>query len=191
MRKLLLFTLLMALFTMTAVAQESPIDKGSMIVGGTIGFQMLSGDAYDVDDESYTAISVMPEFGYFVSPGLVVGGELLYSSESQGDYIDNSTFGIGPMIGYYFNTNKESTEIKGALYPYIKGFFIYQSLSMGDFDITTMSFGGKAGINYMLTDAVALDAGIRVLSDSWEPDGGDSVSGMNIMFSGGIQAFIF
>jgi len=150
MRKLLLFTLLAAMLAVTAAAADGPIDKGSMIIGGTAGFQMLSGDLYENSaGDGQTSLIFMPAFGYFMSPGFLIGGELMFESDSQGDF-SGSIFGIGPMVGC-----------------------------------------GGAGINYMLSNAVAIDFGLQVLSISEEPDGGDSISGMTITVGAGIQAFVF
>ncbi|MEW5925134.1 MAG: outer membrane beta-barrel protein [Candidatus Zixiibacteriota bacterium] len=191
MRKTYVLIVFAMLFAVTAMAQDTPISPGSMMVGGSAYFQSLSGDLYENEaGDSYTEIMVAPNFGYFVAPGLVIGGELAFSSMKQGDY-DASAIGIGPMIGFYFNVNSARTEVKGSIYPYIKGQFIFLSASFNDSDATQLSLGGGAGINYMISDAVAIDLGLQIFSDSYEPDGGDSISGMNMMFGAGIQAFVF
>jgi len=57
-----------------------------------------------------------------------------------------------------------------------------------------MAFGGAAGINYMFSDAVALDVGIKFMSESHkmtEPTETDNVTGTNIWFGAGFTYFIF
>jgi len=175
MRKLLLYSLLAAMLTFTARAQESPVDKGSMMVGGTIFIDNRSGDMYG---DSETLIYIMPSFGYFMSPGFMVGADLLLANDG-----DDTDYGIGPSVRYYFNAKRERAEINGAMYPYIRAFMLYET--DGDDDFT--SFGGGAGINYMLSRGVSVDFGIRYSSDS----GGDSGTGSTLGVGAGIQAFVF
>ncbi len=192
MKKLFLLSI-MFVFAATAFAAESPIDKGSMIVGGTLMYASLGDDLYESDDESMTLITVTPSVGYFVSPGLLIGADFTFSSISAGDDgIDYSAFAIGPCVGYYFNMDPTRVEAKGAMYPYIKGFFLYGSVSEDDEDATMTSFGGRGGIIMMLSNAVALDMGIQYNKDSFEPDGADeSISGSRLQIGGGITAFLW
>ncbi|PKK84537.1 MAG: hypothetical protein CVT49_02895 [candidate division Zixibacteria bacterium HGW-Zixibacteria-1] len=191
MKRLFVLGLMAALFAVTAAAQETPIDKGSMILGGTVTFQSYSGDLYNNQNgDGEKIFAFMPSFGYFIAPGVVIGADLIYHSDSQGDW-SGSIFGIGPMVGYYFNTNKERTEIKGSMYPYVKGTFQYLK-SGGDYvDETNTAFGGSVGINYMLSNAVAVDFGINVMSATEDLEGYDSLSGTVITIGAGMQAFIF
>ena len=174
-----------------AMAADSPFSKGSMILGGTVSFASASGDAYENSNgDGPTMFSISPEIGYFVSPGFAVGGMLNVISWSQGDD-DASSFGIGPFVGYYFGADK--MEIKGAVFPFLKAFFILDSeKENGDKVASITSFGGMAGIDYMLSTAVALQAGVQFSSDSYKPEGSDeSVSGTTMTIGAGIEAFVF
>ena len=107
------------------------------------------------------------------------------------------------MVGYYFNMDAARTEVKGAIYPFIKAFFMYNSFKTDygtdDWTEKVMSFGGEGGIVYMLSNAVAVDLGIMFRNDSWKdddkniPEGetNDSVSGTVIQFGVGFTAFMW
>jgi len=172
------------------MAAETPIDKGSMIVGGTAYFMTQSGDLWEVGDEATTTIGLMPSIGYFVAPSIMIGGEVQFISLSIGGS-DLTTFAVGPMVGYYFNLDQTRTEVKGAIHPYIKAFFSYGQISNGS-SIDQMSFGGQGGAVFMLSNAIGLDAGVRFQSDSWKPEGADeSTTGTTIWVGAGITAFLW
>ncbi len=196
--KLKRFVLLVTiqLLALSASAQKSPIDEGSMIVEGSAYFATQSGKAYqDAEGNGISTISVSPQLGYFVSPSLMIGGHLDYSSTSQGD-LSGSGFGFGPTIGYFFYLDRGKTEIKGSIYPYIVGMFAYASsrteVGHTTYKSNSTSFGAKSGIMCMLSEAVALDLGLKFVSSSQEPiGGGESVSGTTFMISTGVTAFLW
>jgi len=184
------------LFAGAIMAAETPIDKGSMIVDGSVYFISQGGDAYkDTADNSVAVIGIMPSVGYFVAPSIMVGGSIFFESWSQGDYKE-TMFGVGPMVGYYFNLDATRTEVKGAIYPYVKGFFLYGQEKYddgtNDFTIDVMVFGGQGGGIFMLSDAVGLNASVKFQSESYKPDGADeSISGTTIEVGAGITAFLW
>ncbi len=178
------------------MAAETPVDKGSMILGGTAYFTGQSGDWYEnADGDGVTTIGFVPSVGYFVAPSIMIGGEIQFINLSQGDY-KMTTFGIGPTVGYYFNLDATRTEAKGAIYPYIKGFFIYgqQKYDDGTDDYTTdlMAFGAQGGGGFMLANAIGLGASVKFQSDSYKPEGADeSISGTTLQVGVGITAFLW
>ncbi len=180
----------------TAMAAETPIDKGSMILNGSVYFMSQSGDAYkDTADNSVAVIGIMPSVGYFVAPSIMVGGEILFWNQSWGD-CKWTDFGVGPMVGYYFNLDATRTEVKGAIYPYVKGFFWYgqEKYDDGTDETTTdvMAFGGEGGGVFMLSNAVGLNASVQFWSESYKPDGADeSISGTTLQVGAGITAFLW
>ena len=134
MRKLILYGMFAGLLAVAATAQESPVDKGSMMIGGVVFIDNFSGDMYGND--AMTIIEILPSLGYFISPGLLIGADFTFTSMSQGG--DSDTFyGIGPMVRYYFGAKKDRSEIKGAMFPYLRAFMIY----VDDGDDNFTSFG--------------------------------------------------
>jgi len=192
MRKVLLTVLLVAAFG-TVFAAENPVDKGSMLLSGQVYFQTQSGDLYEnMDGDAITTMAFQPEVGYFVAPNIMVGASLEYFDQSQGD-AGVTRFGIGPMVGYFFDMTKD--EVQGSIYPYIIGFFRYSSVDVEGLDDsqTWTMFGGKGGIHWMLSDAVSLNAGVQVSTDSYDSgaEGAESISGITMWVGAGISAFVY
>ncbi len=173
-------------------AADSPVDKGSVMLGGSVYFMTQSGDLWENGDgDGLTTIAFDPGVGFFVAPGIFLGADVIFESQSQGDY-DQSVLGLAPAIGYYFNLDPSRAEAKGAAYPYIKAFFSYQKYTFGDDEDSMTGFGGMGGINLMLSNAVAVDIGVKFESDSFDPDWSpESLSGTSLMFGFGISAFIY
>lgn len=188
-----------------AMAADSPVDKGSLYLNGMAFFQSQSGDLYEngdgdalvsygVGDASLgflQSFEVSPTVGYFVSPGVFLGAQAAFVGYSQGDN-DLTGFALGPTIGYFFDTDPARTEIKGAVYPYIRGFFTWGQLSEDSYDLTILQYGGRGGLLYMLSSAVAADANVRFQGDSWKPEGAsESTTGTTLAIGVGITAFIY
>ncbi len=191
MKGTLLTVATILVFGLGAMAADSPIDKGSVMLGGMVYFMTASGDLYkNANDDTPSWISINPEFAYFVAPSICIGAELDYTKYSIGD-AGSTNLGIGPSVGYYFNMNP--TEVKGAIYPYVKGFFHYNSFEVeGATDKTkTTSFGGRGGINLMISEAVAVDFGIVFASESEKVGDGDAEKGTVLWFGAGIDCFIW
>jgi hypothetical protein len=81
-----------------ALAQGSPIAKGSWIISGTAS---ASSQHNEGSDQRVTIISLAPSGLYFVRPGLAIGGtvSLGYFDTPQAT---TKSFGIGPSARYYF-----------------------------------------------------------------------------------------
>lgn len=185
MKKTLIITLMLMLAG-TVAAQDFPTDKGSVILGGSMSFTSLGGDLYKVGDKNTTITILAPSVGYFISPNILIGGRISLVSISKGG-ASSSVTSFGPEVGYYFGST-DKADIKGSSYPYVKAMFLYTT----DGDDNWTSFGGRVGLDYMLSNAVALDAGVTFQSDSFSPDGASgSVSGTTLMVSIGVMAFIY
>jgi hypothetical protein len=136
-------------------AQNSPIDKGSKIVGG--GFSVVS-----TDRGHYKSMEMLinPSIGVFSRKGLLLGISLLFERYSEDNY-SSTTYGLGPDIRYYFDPNKSRGEIKGSYYPYLKISGIYsKTMPRNDYfgyeniDYKNFEWAGGGGIQLMFSDAV-------------------------------------
>ena len=185
MKKLVL-AVCVFLLAANVVGADNPTDKGSAIIGGSFTFTSYGGDAW----ASITNVSFYPTLSYFVAPNIVIGPEIGVNYMSSGGG-DNTEYGVGAHLGYYGQTNTSTLETKGSVYSYIKGFFVYYSLSNGD--IISPSFGGQVGFVYMLSGALGMDLGLRFTYDNLKPDisGAKSVSGTRIMAGLGITGFLW
>ncbi len=188
----------------TLFAANSPIDKGSLFLSGSAYFQSQSGDLFeDMDGDGITSFGIgsssvgltenfelSPTVGYFVSPGVFIGAQFGYLGYSRGDY-DFHIVGMGPTIGYYFKVNQAETEVKGSVYPYIRGFFNWANASNGA-STRILQYGAKGGMLYMLSSAVAVDGSVMFRGDSWKPEGAsESITGTTISIGAGFSAFIY
>ena len=203
MSRVLLTATIVLLTWGTVSAAGGPVAKGSFYVDGTIFFKFQSGDLWESGGDGLLsfgagtgslsidgAFEVSPAIGYFVAPGVFLGAQTSLLGASQGDN-DVTIIMFGPTIGYYADSNPSRTDPRGAVYPYLRGFFNYGQLSNGS-DLTFLQYGAKGGILYMLTGAVALDVGIRFQRDSWRRDDwSESVTGTTIDVGLGIAAFIY
>ena len=61
-------------------------DKGTTLISGSFSFSNQGGDLYKgASDDRRTTITITPGAVHFISPGVGLGGELSYTSESQGE----------------------------------------------------------------------------------------------------------
>jgi hypothetical protein len=204
MSRAFLMCALLLLFSGAILAATNPIDKGSLYLSGNVFFRSQSGDLWESNGDALitygggngqfdfvSGFEVSPTVGYFVAPRIFLGGQIAFTGYSQGDQ-DLTAVVVGPTVGYFFDIDPARTEVKGAVYPYIRGFFNWGHISDGDNDITILQYGGRGGILYMLTGAVGVDANVRFQGDSWKADGAnDSVTGTTLSVGVGITAFIY
>lgn len=105
-------TLLLSGVAMAQDATAGPVDAAPVNAFGGAGqisiqsdlqlsFQSTSFSAPDggEDPESRTTITLAPALDYFVADNISIGGQLGYTSTSQGD-ASSSAITIGPRVGY-------------------------------------------------------------------------------------------
>lgn len=166
-----------------AFAQSSPIDKGSRILDGGLSYTSVNSDFVD-----YSVFTIDPLLGIFVSPGFLIGGRVVYQHTSS-DFGDNSFWGLGPEIRYYFDTNRNRQEIRRTVYPFLRTGFLY----MKD-DDKNKEFDADLGVGlaYMLSDEVSAVLGFNFTRLNFKADGRDSwVSHSQINFSIGFSFFLY
>lgn len=168
------------LFVVLLVATSAfAFEKGTMNLGGTASLSMSKADS---DDETTTAISLRPQFGYFVADNVCIDGIIIFESESYDD--DSiSAFGIGVGGRYFLN------RIYGGLD------FQYQSMTMDispiDMNVTAMYIQPKLGVLLPLSSSVFADLGMRYqmgLGD-YGGDGSGANESSTMAFSVGLQYF--
>lgn len=169
------------------VAAEGPIDQGSILIGGGLGFDYTMGDLYEnVNGDAAMNINLTPEFGYFVMPSLMVGADLVVEFFSQGD-ASQTTWGIGPMVGYYL-------DLGGNTYPYGKLAFRYRMTTDDNYSVTSMEIPVSVGALFMVAKNVGIDVYLNYSFDTMDmekPVDMDSQSGSDIGINVGISAFIY
>jgi len=173
-KKVLLTIIVVLAMSTMATAGETPYDEGTIAIGG----QLSPGMGFDG-----ISLNVVPEISYFLSPNIAMGGSFMFESMSSDG--DNATiFGIGPIFGYYFNTDKNA--ITGSLYPFIKAKLAYLSLSSDGNSSTFLVIGFEGGMSYMLSEKIGLNFGAHLRTSDMDSDNNVTTIGV----SAGFSAFI-
>ena len=157
-----LITLLVTPASVAAQAQESPIQKGSIQIGGTAD---VSHTEPDGGGAALTIVEAFPRFGYFVVKGLALSANGRFrraSSEAQATVKDQSSteLGIGPGVSYYVATPV------ARLFPFVSARVLYNRTSTHaelvpsgtkiESRINTVVWLGSAGALFMLGKHVGL-----------------------------------
>ncbi|MCK4632549.1 MAG: hypothetical protein KAT79_04720 [candidate division Zixibacteria bacterium] len=207
MRYLVYTLAIVMLCALVANAAENPVDKGCFNLDGV--FSYSSHSMVDVEDaDDLTFMTLTSNIGYFIAPGIRIGSAVNYSQVKFGE-MKVTISGFGPSIAYYFNSDDSRLEAKGAIYPYVQGFYMFAGnikveADMSDIDpsldpeetkINVTSYGGRGGIVYMMSNSVGLDLSVSYARDEMEPDdppeGSEPTKFNTLMFGAGVSAFIF
>ena len=101
-----LFAVLVATVPAAIQCQQSPIQKGSIQIGGTASFT----HDHDIgNDFGWTSLKLAPRVGYFIARGLALSGNFRFQRiwyDDQETIKDQRalTWGIGPGLTYYVPT---------------------------------------------------------------------------------------
>ena len=101
----------------TLSAQDSPVERGSIQVGGTAAFTRSRDIGNDI---GWATLDLMPRVGYFVVKGLAVSANLRYRviwNDDQATVRDQrfTDWGVGPGLTYFFTTKSRR------VFPFISG----------------------------------------------------------------------
>jgi hypothetical protein len=156
------------------------IDKGVMLLAGSISFTSEGGDLRG--DERATTFTINPAVGYFVIPHLAIGVGFNYTKYSYGD--DDDTFlGIGPAAAYFLG------DANSKMYPFVGASFVYGSVS-DSYTKTDIKF--EVGSAYMIAKNVAITGSAFYMLESYKPEGADeSTSGNTFGIEFGVSTFIY
>lgn len=179
---------------------ESPIQKGSIAIGGTADISRTEPEG---SGSALTIIEAFPRFGYFVVKGLALSVNGRYrraSAEDQPTVKDQTSteMGIGPGISYYVATRLPR------LFPFVSARMLYnrssnhaEILPAGpdvDSRITTVVWLGSVGALFMLGKHVGLtsEAFYQRNNNTIRNGTAESTSDSNTYgVQWGISAFIF
>ncbi len=67
-------------------AQSSPVDEGSVLVGGNANLATTSVDSDASSDDGTTQFALNPTGQYLIVPGVAVGGNMLFGYASNDDF---------------------------------------------------------------------------------------------------------
>jgi hypothetical protein len=176
----------------SALSADGPIEKGSVMLGGSMYFQTQGDEAYESwDGDSYSSLSFAPEISAFVVPGLAIGPKFELTHASQGS-CSATEISLGPRLAYYFALNPGQISLRGSAIPYLATFFSLGSRSFGGCgsSITVLKFGGEGGALFMVSDWAGVDFGVRFTRERYSNDY-NAVMGTTINAGLGLKAFVF
>lgn len=151
---------------------HAQVSKGMLLLDGEVGlgYQTSSNDVGEGVDITFSPIAA-----YFVSDHFMLGGG--FSSQtllSEGD--DNTSFGLVPIVRYYFNPSSTSLNY----FAQLDGVLEFS-------DNGSNSFGASLGVNKFLNANVALEGGLsfNLISDEFSDDN-TGVLSLNL----GVRSFL-
>ena len=184
MKKIALLCIVMMVMPCLLTAQEAT-GKGSRLIGGSASFTHTTGKYYENENgDGRTHLIINPSALYFVSPGLGLGGSLLYDRFSQGD--SNTTqLGIGPKAAYFMGSGGTS------LIPFGTVSFLYNSgKTSSEIKITNTILMFELGIMKMVAKNVGLSAAAFFQTLSFKQENFDAVKGTVLGINFGINTFL-
>lgn len=158
--RLISVLLAVGLFAPDALAQRLPLDRGTVQVGGSIGFARLGGDLQANADESRTSAIVLdPRFGFFVADRLALGTTFAYETTSS-NVTDSSILTIGPNLSYYIGRPPRP------FYPFVTALAGYSRASTDfttpegvpplEFRASGFALGAGLGVLYLVSPSVGI-----------------------------------
>ncbi len=101
MRLLVALFLVLTLSASETLAQRLPLDRGTLQLGGAVGYARLGGALHeDLDSSRNGAIVIEPKVGFFLFDRFAVGTTLAYESTAS-DAASSSILTVGPTLSYY------------------------------------------------------------------------------------------
>jgi hypothetical protein len=138
-----LFAIMLPLSLLSAVTFGQAIGKGTVMVGGSLGFNT---------GEGTSQFNMNPNIGFFVGDNFALGGFVSYSSRNFGNTKVND-FGVGPFARYYFGV----TQTK----PFLVTEFEYLSTTtrVDEIKTTASGFGFLFGMGFsaFINETVAIE----------------------------------
>ncbi len=189
MKKLIVMASLLLGAMFTANAQDNTeksfgFGEGDVFVEGSLGFYSTN----DKNTEMKTSgLEFSPKVGYFLSPKLAIGAELMIGSDKEEvagtDMVKNSSFGAGVFARYYFL----DLGARFKTYAEAGAAFGSQKESITGIKANGFGLGAGLGLQYFVTEKIAINFGLSdILSyTSAKVDGGKAES----EFEGNVNVF--
>ena len=177
---LIVFLFFAVSFSQKAEEKSTPLDRGTIQVGGGI---MISNTATEDQDDIANQITIMPQGYYFIIDYLAIGGRIQLSRYSQGDNA-STTFAIGPAAKYFFKAGK--------FFPFVGGGLSYDRTSWKNWDdsrsnINMSVFGG---MDFFLAENVAVEPYANLTFNSYTYGDRDSIFSTEFEIGVVFSAFI-
>lgn len=163
-------------------AQNSPVDQGSVLVGGDASLTSTAADSDAASDDRTTQFVLNPTSQYFIIPGVAVGGDVLFGYASDGN-ASVTRYGIGPAATYFFGRGDERS-----IYPFLSGSVGVIRVRDNNLDTsgTQTSYRGAGGVLFMLTRSVGITGELFV-----QRTDGNQLQTNTFGLAFGVSAFVF
>ena len=175
MKKILLILLTVGILVpASALAQSYPVDRGSVILGGSAS--LISTDTgSNFTDERTITLTINPSAQFFVIPNLALGGTAGFFLLRFDDETDAAAL-LGPTLSYYAGGPDQR------FYPFVSGSLQFDVEEFDD-SATLLLEGGGA---YMVARTVALTGSLS-FSGLLDDLGDQNIVGLRF----GVSAFLF
>ena len=182
MRNTILFVVFFAAFSLYA---QSPTSQGSITLNGNLSF---SSQSYEDRNDNRNALLLNPQAGYFFVDNFSVGLSLNFQYLSFGNN-DATSWGIGPNLRYYFNTESIKPFVSVS-YAYMQG-----GIFGSNYDRTGNGFTFAGGLDYFIVKNVAIETTVSYQIENLELPGelysNTSKTNTTIQFAVGINFFLY
>ena len=137
-------TLLLVLST--AASLSAQIQKGTVLLGGTFGFNNVR-----TEDYKTLVVNISPTVGYCFSPRFALGGSLDINLLEKSDGASRSIFGIAPFVRGYVNEKGNAR-----FYVQVEAGIQSEKLQYSN-GLSSLLFGIGLGADFSLNKNVAIE----------------------------------
>jgi outer membrane protein len=175
--------LVIFIFAAAGLAAQAQPASGQLFVGGDIGFygytQKSKSGSTTTDERSYSAITIMPLAGYFLTDKLAVGAQIGITSginknpDGNPEKITNFQFRFEPFGRYYLISGTGGIFAEASVgFGVGKSKYVYEDDTQ-ETNLTSFTAGISPGVYYYIFPKFALEAqfGWFGFSSEMEKDG--------------------
>ena len=167
-------------FFLAAFSLKAQTSSGDLFVGGSFQLNTTGGEtttgANTTQQNTYLYFNITPRVGYFVSDQFVIGAGVGFSgsriTQPNDDYNAESNIAFTPFARYYIPVNE------------VINFYGQGQVGLGignskqvvgttetdTGDITTLSFGARAGVAFFPSEHINIDFGFNLINFRAEND---------------------
>ncbi|WP_299364221.1 outer membrane beta-barrel protein [Winogradskyella sp.] len=177
MRKFLLMSAI-AVFGLTNVlaqddnATTGGFEKGDIYASGSISFATTSFDNLDSNQFVFS-----PEVGFFITENISLEAGLIFGSSENFGEDKTSTFGGALGANYFFTPAKQFSFVVGAGLAYSSSKF--EPNGGEENTVNTFVISAAPGVNYFVSDCIALRASVGALSYTSSKEDTDGAEAQN------------
>ena len=146
--------------------------KGDVYVSGSVGFSNTK-----IADFKSNEFTFSPEVGFFLTENISLEAGLIIGSSEDFNEDKSSSFGGAIGANYFFTPAKQFSFMVGAGVAYTSTKF--EPNGGGELSIDTFAFAVAPGVNYFVSDCIALRASFGSLSYASAKDDSEGAEATN------------